>query len=53
MILSLKEVFSNGKAKVENNEGKYLLELLFEGFGKAKKSVIELKKMNQKTLFLK
>ena len=51
MILSLKEVFSNGKVKVENKEGKYLLELLFEGFGKAKKSVIELKKNEPKDPF--
>ena len=46
MILFLKEVFDKGKAKVENKEGKY--ELLFEGFGKAKKSVVELKKFEPK-----
>ena len=48
MINSLKEIFNQGNAKFEENDGKYYLELKFSGIGISKKSVIELIKCESK-----
>ena len=48
MINSLNEVFNQGNAKFEENDGKYYLELQFSGLGISKKSVIELIKYESK-----